>query len=149
MGSRYMPHMRGGFWRNFLTKYPEAGHMHKKMLYISEKLDDLRKKGGKKKILDKAAKELYRGQCNCAYWHGVFGGLYLFHLRRAVYYHLIKSEKYMDEAVHGNRVFCDVVCRDFDADGLDEVILENKEYALYFDPADGRSEEHTSELQSH
>jgi len=28
---------------------------------------------------------LWRAQCNCPYWHGVFGGLYLPHLRAAVY----------------------------------------------------------------
>jgi alpha-amylase/alpha-mannosidase (GH57 family) len=30
--------LRGGFWRNFLTKYSESNNMHKKMLYVSAKL---------------------------------------------------------------------------------------------------------------
>ena len=30
--------LRGGFWRNFLTKYPESNNMHKKMSYISAKV---------------------------------------------------------------------------------------------------------------
>ena len=29
-------------------------------------------------------RDLYKGQCNDPYWHGVFGGLYLPHLREAV-----------------------------------------------------------------
>lgn len=42
---------------------------------------------------------LYAGQCNCAYWHGVFGGLYLTHLRRAVYAHLIGAQQLIDQAM--------------------------------------------------
>ena len=36
---------------------------------------------------------LYRGQCNCAYWHGVFGGLYMPFLRFAIYEQLLKAEE--------------------------------------------------------
>ena len=32
------------------------------------------------------ARSLYRGQCNCGYWHGAFGGIYLPHLRNAIYH---------------------------------------------------------------
>ena len=38
-------------------------------------------------LLAEARTELYRGQCNCGYWHGAFGGIYLPHLRNAVYNH--------------------------------------------------------------
>ncbi|MBU0571324.1 MAG: DUF1926 domain-containing protein [Candidatus Omnitrophica bacterium] len=134
---RYKPYIRGGFWRNFLTKYPESGHMHKKMLYVSDKLNDLKKKQNGSPDLAEASLDLYRGQCNCAYWHGVFGGLYLFHLRRAIYHHLIKSETSMDIALHGDSEFCSANVLDIDADGFDEVVLENKRIALYFDPSDG------------
>ena len=36
---------------------------------------------------------LYRSQCNDAYWHGVFGGLYLNHLREAAYSNLLRAER--------------------------------------------------------
>jgi hypothetical protein len=29
------PFLRGGIWRNFLTRYPEANWMHKRMLALS------------------------------------------------------------------------------------------------------------------
>ena len=35
------------------------------------------KLSAKAKLSEKARTHLYRGQCNCPYWHGVFGGLYL------------------------------------------------------------------------
>jgi alpha-amylase len=32
--------LSGGFWRNFLTKYEEANNLHKKMIYVSEKIEN-------------------------------------------------------------------------------------------------------------
>jgi alpha-amylase len=134
----YKPFIRGGFWRNFFAKYPESNHMNKKMIYVSRKLEDLRaSRHGKGKDLAEAEKDLLRGQCNCAYWHGVFGGLYLFHLRRALYHHLIKSEKEMDRIRYGEKQFCEATVLDLDADGHEDVVLENRETALYIDPAEG------------
>ena len=134
----YKPFIRGGFWRNFFSKYPESNHMNKKMIYVSGKLEDLRRrKDVEKSDLAEAEKDLFRGQCNCAYWHGVFGGLYLFHLRRAIFHHLIKSEAAMDALVYGKKSFCDAKVVDVDAGGSDQVVLENREVALYFSPAEG------------
>jgi alpha-amylase len=121
--------LRGGFWRNFLTKYAESNNMHKKMLYVSDKL--ARSKGHKE-----AAKDLlYAGQCNCAYWHGVFGGLYLPHLRTAIYQNLIKAEAVLMGKDHAPRI----VKTDFDCDGRDEIIYESKQQNLYFSPHVGGS----------
>src|SRR3712207_8106989 len=39
-----------------------------------------------------AVKELYRAQCNCAYWHGAFGGVYLSFMRGALWHHLLRAE---------------------------------------------------------
>src|SRR2546428_11877851 len=41
---------------------------------------------------------LWRGQANDAYWHGVFGGCYLPHLRRAVKTSLLEAEHSLVEA---------------------------------------------------
>src|SRR5207247_1313477 len=65
--------LRGGHWRNFLVKYPEANRMHKKMLALSALC---RARGDP----PAARRAIGRAQCNDAYWHGVFGGLYLPHL---------------------------------------------------------------------
>ncbi len=42
----YKQFVRGGFFRNFFAKYPESNNIHKKMLYVSEKIATLGK--GKK-----------------------------------------------------------------------------------------------------
>ncbi|MFC1570642.1 alpha-amylase/4-alpha-glucanotransferase domain-containing protein [Candidatus Omnitrophota bacterium] len=111
--------------------------MNKKMLYVSEKLEKLKDSKKKTDLVKEAEKELFRGQCNCAYWHGVFGGLYLYHLRNAVYEHLIKGEAIIDQGLMGKKQCANVDVRDIDADGLDEVILENRDINLYFSPEEG------------
>lgn len=137
---REMMEWAGGSWINFLAKYPESNQMHKKMYYVSGKIEELSQKIKKKekKKLEKAKRELYKGQCNCAYWHGVFGGLYLYHLRQAVYSHLIKAEKIADSILHGNKKECFAIKEiDYDLDKKDEVIMENKTFSVYLDPSEG------------
>lgn len=125
----------GGFWRNFLTKYSESNQMHKKMLLVSEKIRERENKKRKsekdKKMLTLAKNHLYQGQCNCAYWHGVFGGLYLPHLRQGVYNNLLLAEKYLSPK-KGKWV-----SRDYNADGLNEYIWEDAEKNIYVLPERG------------
>lgn len=122
--------VRGGFWRNFMAKYPEINNMHKKMLRISNKLwrapESLRKKAAA------AFDQLWAGQCNCPYWHGVFGGMYLSHLRQAIYKSLITAEKIFDES--NGIEYPPLEISDFDVDGHDEVLVERKLHNAYFRP---------------
>ncbi|MGD9787434.1 MAG: alpha-amylase/4-alpha-glucanotransferase domain-containing protein, partial [Sulfuricellaceae bacterium] len=71
--------LRGGIWKNFLSRYPESNWMHKRMLQLSARFDAL----PEKRKTPALRRELYDAQANDAYWHGLFGGLYLPHLRRA------------------------------------------------------------------
>lgn len=91
--------------------------MHKRMLGLSERLDKLPPNRKKPAMLD----ALYRAQANDAYWHGLFGGLYLPHLRRAVYHAIVELEGSLDQ--------CDPRSErtrfDCDLDGQDEVFLHN------------------------
>lgn len=140
----------GGSWMNFLSKYPEADHMHKKMMLVSSKFQKIKEMLGEKKLsagtvpglleakVEKAQRHLYMGECNCAYWHGVFGGLYLYHLRRAVYQHLIEAEKIIDNLLHqGEKQWFDIQKFDFDTDGKDEVIIGSEHFSITIDPQDG------------
>ncbi len=130
--------VRGGFWRNFMVKYPEVNTMHKKMLRVSEKIQQLRRDhGGEDPRIQQALEHLWAGQCNCSYWHGVFGGIYLFHIRAATFEHLIKAESLIDSLKHGEGAWVDVAVTDFDKDGREEVLLESDCQNLYFHPAEG------------
>jgi len=84
--------LRGGFFRDFFRKYPEANHLHKRMVMVSRAVRSARAEGD-------ALKDLYKGQCNDPYWHGVFGGLYLPHLREAAWSHLLEAEKALPERI--------------------------------------------------
>ena len=66
-------------------KYPEANRMHKKMLALSRLC---RARGN----AEAPRRALGRAQCNDAYWHGVFGGLYLRHIRDTVWRNLAEAE---------------------------------------------------------
>ncbi|MGE4385334.1 MAG: alpha-amylase/4-alpha-glucanotransferase domain-containing protein [Endomicrobiaceae bacterium] len=126
------PFVRGGFWRNFLTKYEESNNMHKKMIRVSQKIEKDFNSCGKE--ANKIRQFLYAGQCNCAYWHGVFGGLYLPHLRNAVYEYLLKAENLYNKKVKTKGAWHIV---DFDCDGLDEFLYEDKNKNIYVDAACG------------
>lgn len=111
------PFVRGGIWRNFFMRYPESNWMHKRMLALSARYHGL--PGNKRTPAMKEA--LYESQANDAYWHGLFGGLYLPHLRRAIFNAILKLEKLLDEATH--RPAKHIV--DLDLDGQEEVFLQN------------------------
>jgi 4-alpha-glucanotransferase len=114
---RQRPFIRGGIWRNFLSRYPEANWLHKRMLGLSARLDAM--PGARD---DRALRDmLYRAQANDAYWHGLFGGLYLPHLRRAVWRNLLELEAALD-ARDWQRP---VVPFDLDHDGAREHVFAN------------------------
>lgn len=130
------PFVRGVSWRNFLVRYPESNRMHKLASRLSFAIrDELAAKPAparRKRIL--AAREhVWQAQCNCGYWHGVFGGLYLPHLRRAIHGHLARAEKLLrGEGTSVDRA-------DWDLDGGDEVLLASGDQFLSIHPAQGGS----------
>jgi alpha-amylase/alpha-mannosidase (GH57 family) len=116
VNKKYYSFMPGGYFKNFLRKYPEANLLHKRMLYVSNKMND-----------DIDAKlALWRGQCSCAYWHGIFGGLYLPHLREAVYRNLIEADNL--------NIKKELQSYDFDVDGEKEIIFSNEDFFFVLKP---------------
>ncbi len=77
--------VRGSHWRNFLVKYAEANRLQKLMCALSR---ECRAAGDP----PAARRAIAKAQCNDAYWHGVFGGLYLPHLRTALWHELATAE---------------------------------------------------------
>ena len=112
------PFLRGGIWKNFFSRYPESNWMHKRMLNVSQRLSNLPDKKKTPHMFEK----LYEAQANDAYWHGLFGGLYLPHLRRAVYSAIVELEGLLDKVVPRP----DAIRIDADLDGVEEIFLHNK-----------------------
>jgi hypothetical protein len=128
----------GGYWRNFKARYPESDEMYARMLGISRRLAAAETSpDADPDYLEIARQELYRGQCNCPYWHGSFGGLYLPHLRNAIYRGLIAAHNALDEAEGrtGPRALIEV--GDFNLDARQEVRLENDRLIAWVSPARG------------
>jgi alpha-amylase len=128
----------GGYWRNFKARYPESDEMYARMLGLSQRLAAAAANGdADPDYLEIAQRELYRGQCNCPYWHGAFGGLYMPHLRNAIYRCLISAHNALDEAEGktGPRALLEV--GDFNLDARQEVRLENDSLIALVRPAQG------------
>ncbi len=136
------PFVRGGFWRNFKVKYPEADEMYCRMMTVSRRLQetlDAQAAGDAVvgELVEQARIEMYRGQCNCSYWHGAFGGIYLPHLRNAVYQHLIAADNLLDRATAKPEHWIDATADDFNFDARQEVRLANDKIIALLTPNRG------------
>jgi hypothetical protein len=126
--------VRGAHWRNFLAKYPESNRMHKK----AQRLSILCRERGDP---EPARRAIGRAQCNDAYWHGVFGGLYLPHLREGVWRNLADAEGMLRR---GEPIGWEIL--DLDADGHDEIWIHCARYSAIVSPRRGGAVEELTDF---
>ncbi|HET7630956.1 MAG TPA: alpha-amylase/4-alpha-glucanotransferase domain-containing protein [Gemmatimonadaceae bacterium] len=117
--------VRGSHWRNFLAKYAESNRMQKKTSALSR----LCRERGDPPI---ARRAVARAQCNDALWHGVFGGLYLPHLRAGIWQQLALAE---GELRRGESLAAETL--DINSDGSDEVWIHSQHFSAILAPARG------------
>lgn len=129
--------LRGGNWRNFRVRYEEANEMYSRMMQVSCRLQDARSAGGDSATMAEIEDHLYRGQCNCPFWHGAFGGIYLPHLRNAIFNELITADNRLDELEHGQAQWIDASSQDFNFDQRPEVRMANEQLIAYVAPSQG------------
>ena len=117
--------VRGGHWHHFLVKYSESNRMQKTMVALSSLC---RSRGDP----PEARRAIGRAQCNDAYWHGVFGGLYLPHLRNAVWRQLAIAEQALrrGEALAYEEL-------DLDYDGYPELWVHSAQFSAVISPQRG------------
>ncbi len=135
-----MRFLRGGIWRGFLGKYPEVNLLHKKMLEVSRRVAEARSRKlspAVRRKLNAVHTHLLRAQCNDAYWHGVFGGLYSPHLRTELWRELIRAEGLLAARGKTRGQKISVESRDFDLDGADEVCVSARNFSAVVKPSDG------------
>ena len=119
-----------GFWRNFQVRYREINDLHKQMLRTSAKVDGL--PAGRPSEL--AHDHLQRGQSNDVYWHGLFGGIYIPHMRAATLGELIAAEDIADREF-GTQAAADAL--DLDLDGRPDVRLATEGQVVTIDLDEG------------
>jgi 4-alpha-glucanotransferase len=110
------PFLRGGIWRNFMSRYAESNWMHKRMQQLSARVAGLGAKA-----TQRMRELLHLAQSNDAYWHGLFGGIYLPHLRRAVWNAIVELEALLDKVSPRKPAALDL-----DLDGCDEFFFGNE-----------------------
>lgn len=115
--------LSGGFWRNFLSIYPESKELQGRILSAEALILESEN--------TEALHHFWRSQCNCAFWHGVFGGIYLPHLREAVWKELNRAEWDALNTVDGYPL---IKTEDINADGHDETVIISKTLSLLIHP---------------
>ncbi|UCC95005.1 MAG: DUF1926 domain-containing protein [Candidatus Omnitrophota bacterium] len=123
--------VRGGFFRNFYRKYSRLNYLHKRMLSLSKKIHTAATFKRDRDIFI----DLWKAQTNCGYWHGIFGGFYLGHIRQAIYAHLIRAESALSKRRSKGNVVLEA--EDIDLDGQKEIMLKNKNIVCCFSPKGG------------
>jgi len=149
--------LRPGYFRNLLTRYPEANRLHKRMLYVSNKLRRSRKSPESR---SEARRELFKGQTGDAYLpvpqssgiqpqlaqistdrqsaqsaKSVAGfrnpqsvpALYSPPVRQAAYRHLLRADTRLGENA-GTQIL------DFDACGRREIVADYRDTFLVINP---------------
>lgn len=129
--------LSGGFWRNFLSIYPESKELQGRILSSEEMVRASGSCG--------ALHHLWRSQCNCAFWHGVFGGIYLPHLREAVWKELNMAEHTALSATEDHPM---VTSCDLNADGRVETVVAASTHSMIVHPARGLTVSHLAFIHS-
>ena len=133
-GAPWVRWLRGGFWRNFQVKYREINELHKQMLRVSSRVAGMADGPARALALD----HLHQGQSNDCYWHGVFGGIYISHMRLATQEHLIAAEDLADlVAREAGEPVDRIGPADTDLDGRDEILATAPGQLVVIDPAEG------------
>lgn len=139
VSDRFKPFVKGGNWLNYFVKYPESNHMHKRAQWISRQYQARKSpsRASKDDWRGRGLAALYRAQCNDGYWHGVFGGLYLPHLRHAIYENLIEAEFLLERSRKRSGRWNAATAGDLDWDQKEEVLLSTEKLTAFVDAAEG------------
>ncbi len=113
--------VKGSIWKNFLVKYYESNHIHKRMLALSRSGADT----------PEYRESLYKAQCNDVLWHGVFGGIYLPNLRDNAYRFLIACENIAHPKKDAT------IVEDANCDGYEEIRCISRDLIAVFDSGAG------------
>jgi hypothetical protein len=113
-------YLQRGFFRQFLTRYPEVGLLYARLMYTHVLVNQIRGDKYKKKA---ALNELWKGQTGAVYWHGRCGGAYSNNLRKAAYRAFNEAEKITRNA---GMFMSSIIATDYDMDGEEEYLYQGR-----------------------
>ncbi len=125
--------LKGGVWNNFLNKYHESNSLNKRALLLSKEISDYENES--KTDCSGIKMELYKGECNCAYWHGLFGGIYLGNLRGALHEHILRAEHLLLERKGQHNI--DILEDDFWNEGAKQILIRRRGQSVVVVPYAG------------
>ena len=131
-----MQEWSGGDWRRFLKRYRESRDIYEEVLRVRDIVENAPNAQENLQARDL----ILQAQSNDPLWHGVFGGLYLRHLRQALYAKTIEAQV----AVEGSKPFVRLTQT---ANG--EVTLENEQVRISVRPIGGHIWNWTSKASRH
>ena len=127
-----------GNFKYFHRKYEETRRLHHKNRNLSHLVKEAENAASgeqEKSAAAKARLHVMQAQCNCAYWHGVFGGLYLNYLREALNEQMILAEESALKVLNPDLPSAQMV--DYYEDRREEVLVRNKCFTLLISPHRG------------
>lgn len=130
----YLPTSSGAqteWWRLFLTQYPESNWTQKRVFSASAKMGPVLEKLGADREARTIRDLLDRAACNDAYWYGNGGGIYLPHLRKAVYENLLEAENRFSKKMG---LFPACFSEDLDVDGHVEHLVYTEHWVMGIKP---------------
>ena len=110
-----------------MAKYPEVNAQHKKMLRVHDLIAEASEAGGDGPPRSRRAQEdLWRGQSNDTYWHGLFGGIYMTDVRTRVHGHLLRAEQAAERVLYGTENWLNTRRSTSTCDLMQELLIEGK-----------------------
>jgi hypothetical protein len=113
-------YLQRGFFRQFLTRYPEVGLLYSRLMYTHVLVNQIRGDKYRKKA---ALNEMWKGQTGAVYWHGRQGGAYSNNLRKAAYRAFNEAEKMTRNA---GMFISSIIATDYDMDGREEYLYQGR-----------------------
>jgi len=148
------PMLGSVLWDNVLVKYPEANRLHKRMLRVSNRIEQVRaivqasvRKGGSgagldraRELLKKSSTDLWRAQGHAAYWHGpgALPGIYDHRQRYMAAHYLLSVDRMVDRLLKDSCQENWTLQRaDYDADGSEELLVRTPHFSSLLHPGKG------------
>ncbi len=126
--------LRSGYWKSFLTKFPESNWMQKRVLFAAQKMGSVLEKLGADREARTIRDLLDQAACHDAYGVATGADSRLLALRLAIFERLIEAETRFSKKMG---LFPTCYTEDIDMDGLQEMLIYTDHWVIGLKPDEG------------